>query len=214
VSRLLMDCTTEGDLSTCRECVICRRKRPRIFAIMPGRGSVSISGGGSGRPLSYRGTEPPRSSIPLPEAGTPRRMPQPAPPPIGLGLSAIRAAAAAVGGFPLFAVLVLVGNEDPALYAGVGALEADVMRLYRVVVLFGRWVRGCARLCGGHWGPFPLVRALGCPTTARASTLCPCFTIFVPCAQGISLVKYGKHEGGCAWSRSATTSDISGSCAG
>jgi hypothetical protein len=139
-----MDCTTEGDLSTCRECVICRRKRPRIFAIMPGRGSVSISGGGSGRPLSYRGTEPPLSSIPLPEAGTPRRMPQPAPPPIRLGLSAIRAAATAVGGFPLFAVLVLIADEHPTIYACAGTLEAGVVGLYGVVVLLGRWGRGCA----------------------------------------------------------------------
>ena len=53
----------------------------------------------------------------------------------------LAAAAATVGGFPLLAVLVLVSNEDEALQAGVGALEAGVVRLYGVVVL-GGWVRG------------------------------------------------------------------------
>ena len=38
----------------------------------------------------------------------------------GAGLSAIRAAAAAVGGFPLLAVLVYVADEDPAFEAGMG----------------------------------------------------------------------------------------------
>jgi hypothetical protein len=38
------------------------------------------------------------------------------------GLSAIRAAAAPVGGFPLFAVLVYVADEHPAFKAGAGAL--------------------------------------------------------------------------------------------
>ena len=56
-------------------------------------------------------------------------------------LSAIRAAAAAVGCFPLLAVLVYVADEHPALKAGAGALEAGVVRLYGVVVLLGRWVR-------------------------------------------------------------------------
>jgi hypothetical protein len=42
---------------------------------------------------------------------------------IGAGLSVIRATAATVGGFPLFAVLVYVADEYPALQAGMGALE-------------------------------------------------------------------------------------------
>src|ERR687897_822550 len=41
-------------------------------------------------------------------------------------------------------------KEHPAVHAGVGALEAGVVCLYGVVVLLGRWVRGCARLCGVH----------------------------------------------------------------
>src|SRR5215207_1616553 len=48
-------------------------------------------------------------------------------------------------------VLDKVPDVDDAIVAGVGALEAGVVRLYSVVVLLGRWVRvGCARLCGVH----------------------------------------------------------------
>jgi hypothetical protein len=54
----------------------------------------------------------------------------------GPGLSAIRATAAAVGCFPLFAVLVHVTDEHPAIYAGVGALVLVV-----AVVILGGWVR-------------------------------------------------------------------------
>jgi DNA-binding SARP family transcriptional activator len=44
--------------------------------------------------------------------------------------------------------------RHPAIVAGVGALEAGVMRLYGVVVILGGWVRvGCARLCGVHSEP-------------------------------------------------------------
>jgi hypothetical protein len=42
---------------------------------------------------------------------------------------------AAVGCFPLLAVLVDVAHKYPALKAGAGALEAGVVRLYGVVVL-------------------------------------------------------------------------------
>jgi hypothetical protein len=42
------------------------------------------------------------------------------------GLSAIRAPTAAVGGFPLFAVLVYVAHEHPAFEASAGALQASV----------------------------------------------------------------------------------------
>jgi hypothetical protein len=76
-------------------------------------------------------------------------------------LSAIRAAAAAVGRFPLFAVLVHIADEHPAVYADVGALVL-------VVVFLGRWLCvGCARLCVGHevtpsWsGPRELVTPRG-----------------------------------------------------
>jgi hypothetical protein len=41
----------------------------------------------------------------------------------------------------LLAVFVNVADEHPALYAGVGALEAGVMRLYGVVVILARRVR-------------------------------------------------------------------------
>ena len=62
---------------------------------------------------------------------------------IGAWLSAIRAATAGHGLYDLdlFAVLVYVADEHPAAHAGVGALEAGVMRLYGVVVVLGGWVR-------------------------------------------------------------------------
>jgi hypothetical protein len=74
---------------------------------------------------------------------------------IGVGLSAIRATAAGnalvLDDLAIKVVLRLdnAAKEHPAVHAGMGALEAGVMRLYGVVIL-GRWVRGCARLCGGH----------------------------------------------------------------
>jgi len=78
------------------------------------------------------------------------------------GLSAIRATAATVGGFPLLAVLIYVADEHPPVYAGTRTLQAGVVGLYSVVLLLSRWVRvGCARLCGVHWGPFPLGRVPG-----------------------------------------------------
>jgi hypothetical protein len=51
--------------------------------------------------------------------------------------------AAAVGGFPLLAVLVYVADEHPAAYAGVGAqaLKASVVSFYGVVVILGGGVR-------------------------------------------------------------------------
>jgi hypothetical protein len=75
----------------------------------------------------------------------------------GLGLSAIRAAAArhALVEDDL-AIKVVLGldnaaKEHPAVHADVGALEAGVVRVNGVVVLLGRWVRvRCARLCGVH----------------------------------------------------------------
>jgi len=52
----------------------------------------------------------------------------------------------------------------PAIVAGVGAFVLVVVVLTR-----SGWVRWwCARLSGVHWGPFPLVRASGCATTAGA----------------------------------------------
>jgi hypothetical protein len=64
---------------------------------------------------------------------------------------AIRATAAEVQG-ELFGLLARVGIDDrltyrhPAVVASVGAIEAGVVDLYGVVVILGRWVRGCARL--------------------------------------------------------------------
>jgi hypothetical protein len=40
-----------------------------------------------------------------------------------------------------------------------------------VVVILSGWVGGCARLCGVHWGPFPLGRAPGCSNTCGAASL-------------------------------------------
>src|SRR5215208_7881693 len=75
---------------------------------------------------------------------------------------AIRAAMTGVGCFSLLSVLVYVADEHPAFEAGAGTLQARVVRLYGVVVILSRWVRvGCARLCGVHWGPFPLGRVPG-----------------------------------------------------
>ena len=76
---------------------------------------------------------------------------------IGVGLSASFVSATATEVervlLRLLARLGVNGNlayRHPAIGAGVGALEASVMHLYGVVVLLGRWVRGCARLCGVH----------------------------------------------------------------
>src|SRR5215203_4747366 len=69
----------------------------------------------------------------------------------GLGLSAIRATTADVGGFSFLAVLVYVADEDPAIEAGTRTLQASVVCLDSVVLLLNGWVRvGCARLCGVH----------------------------------------------------------------
>jgi hypothetical protein len=50
----------------------------------------------------------------------------------GAGLSPIRAAPAAVGGFSLLAVLVHVADEHPAAHAGVVAVAALVEATWRV----------------------------------------------------------------------------------
>ena len=78
----------------------------------------------------------------------------------GLGLSAIRAAAArhalVLDDLAIKVVLGLdnAAKEHPAVHAGVGALEAGVVRLYSVVVILSGWVRvGCARLLYGHEVP-------------------------------------------------------------
>jgi hypothetical protein len=66
-------------------------------------------------------------------------------------------------------VLVYVADEHLALYAGARTLQANVVGLYGVVVILGRWVRvGCARLLYGHEvpprgpgsGELPLLRGL------------------------------------------------------
>ena len=53
------------------------------------------------------------------------------------GLSASRTTAASVGGFPLLAVLVYIADEHPAFEAGARTLQASVVRLYSVVMIFG-----------------------------------------------------------------------------
>jgi hypothetical protein len=64
---------------------------------------------------------------------------------------AIRATTAAVGGFPLLAVLVYVADEHPAFHTGTRTLQTSVVCLYSVVLLLNGWVRvGCARLYGVH----------------------------------------------------------------
>ena len=90
---------------------------------------------------------------------------------IGVGLLANRAAAAGNGLYDLdlFAgtgVLDKVPDVDNAIGAGVGALEAGVVRLYGVVILGGwvRWVRG--RLISGDQ------RRLEASTTSYGPGLC------------------------------------------
>jgi DNA-binding Xre family transcriptional regulator len=47
------------------------------------------------------------------------------------------------------------------------------VRLYGVVVILSRWVRvGCARLCGVHWGPFPLGQVPGSGRLLRGHFRC------------------------------------------
>jgi DNA-binding XRE family transcriptional regulator len=76
-----------------------------------------------------------------------------APPFLRTSTRAVRAAAAEVGRFPLLAVLVYVADEHPAIEAGAGPFQGGVVHLYGVVVILGRWVRGCARLLCGHEVP-------------------------------------------------------------
>jgi hypothetical protein len=98
---------------------------------------------------------------------------------IRVGLSAIRATAArhalVLDDLAIKVVLGLdnAANEHPAVHAGVGALEAGVVRLYGVVVIIGGWVRvGCARLCAVHSEPPSSVgRAPGCSSTCGATSL-------------------------------------------
>src|SRR5688500_9091532 len=77
----------------------------------------------------------------------------------GLGLSAIRAAAAGHANvLDDLAIKVVPGldnaaKEHPAVHAGVGAqaVETGVVCLYGVVVILSRWVDvGCARLSSVH----------------------------------------------------------------
>ena len=70
---------------------------------------------------------------------------------LSTALSAIRAAATAVGGFLFLAVLVYVADEHPAFETRAGTLKAGVVRLYSVVVIVSGLVRvGCARLFCVH----------------------------------------------------------------
>jgi hypothetical protein len=89
-----------------------------------------------------------------------------------VGLSAIGATAARHGldDLDLFAGLFdQMADVDDTLVAGVGALEAGVVRLYGVVLLLGRWVRGCARLSRVHSDLQVCVgRVPGCSSTCGA----------------------------------------------
>jgi hypothetical protein len=79
-----------------------------------------------------------------------------------------------------------MADVDDAIGAGVGALEAGVMRLYSVVVILSRWVRvGCARLCGVHscvptflWAGLRGVAALAGPFLYPT---CSLYRLFVVC---------------------------------
>jgi hypothetical protein len=90
---------------------------------------------------------------------------------IGVELSAICALAAGNGLYDLdlftgTGVLDKVRDVDEAIGAGVGALEAGVMRLYGVVLILGGWVRGCARLLCGHEVAPSWSGSRGAPTPA------------------------------------------------
>jgi hypothetical protein len=101
-----------------------------------------------------------------------------------VGLSAIRAAAAAVGGFSHLAVLINVADEYLAAHAGVGAqaLEAGVMGLYGVVIVaglrysvgvhrgFSLWA-GLREMCRLR-GAIPLSDALSLPLVLPNVNLC------------------------------------------
>ena len=46
------------------------------------------------------------------------------------------------------------------------------MSFYSVVLILKGWVRvGCARLCGVHWGPFPLGRVPGSGRILRGHSI-------------------------------------------
>jgi hypothetical protein len=70
-------------------------------------------------------------------------------------------------------VLDKMPDVDDALVAGVGTLEASVMRLYGVVAILSGWVRvGCARLCGVHsFTSFPVGRVPGSGYSCGANSL-------------------------------------------
>src|SRR5215207_10190930 len=117
----------------------------------------------------------------------------------GLGLSASFASAAAARHALVLddlAIKVVLGldnaaKEHPAVHAGVGALEAGVVSLYAVVLILGGWVRvGCARLCGVHWGPFPLGRVPGSGRLLRGHSFirCPNYIRCCFCFQPVLLL--------------------------
>jgi hypothetical protein len=95
----------------------------------------------------------------------------------GVGLSASFASAAAARHALVLddlAIKVVLGldkaaKEHPAVHAGVGALEASVVRLYSVVVILSGWLRGCARLLCGHEAIPSWSGSRGAPTPAGPS---------------------------------------------
>src|SRR5919112_4397773 len=75
------------------------------------------------------------------KAGTPRRIPRPAGHLLVFCASPTRNGLYDLGLFTGTGVLDKVPDVDDAIGAGVGALEASVMRLYSVVVILARRVR-------------------------------------------------------------------------
>jgi hypothetical protein len=96
-----------------------------------GKGPAHPEGYPGPQPLTSRRWARKKSRFPPGPPGAERRVRTPSAP----------AAAAAVGRFPLFAVLVLVSDEHLVIYAGVGALEAGVVCLYGIGMVLGGWVR-------------------------------------------------------------------------
>src|ERR671911_113720 len=86
----------------------------------------------------------------------------------------------------VLAIKVVLGldnaaKEHPAVHAGVGALEAGVVRLYAVVVIVSGWVRvGCARLCGVHEAP-PLGPGSGGFLAPAGPSLYPTLLLYHMC---------------------------------
>ena len=103
-----------------------------------------------------------------------------------MGLSAIGAAAAAVGCFPLLAVLVHVTDEHPAAHAGVGALVLVVVvgccvegfAGWRYSVLVHRVPPVGPRL-GGLGDPAGASYVVNTRIVSHLTLLCNCFALTI-----------------------------------